>query len=101
MKTILALIARVQAMVPDYADNSPVTDLAVECYDKGYSDGRESEAKSGLVPTGTAMYAILQALKAGNKIIAIKHWRTVTGGGLKEGKDFVEAILNLSRTGGF
>jgi len=85
----------------DYVTTDSVISVAVESYEAGYKDARDMEAKASQVPAGTALSAILAALKDGNKIQAIKVWRTVTGGGLKEGKDFVEAICEMNRVGGF
>ncbi len=43
-------------------------------------------------PTDAQLNAIADALRAGNKIEAIKLHREATGSGLKESKDAIEAI---------
>jgi hypothetical protein len=43
-------------------------------------------------PTDAQMNAIADALRAGNKIEAVKLHREATGSGLKEAKDEIEAI---------
>jgi len=49
-------------------------------------------------PTDAQMNAIAEALRAGNKIEAIKLHRGATGLGLKESKDEIEAIEAGLRT---
>lgn len=49
-------------------------------------------------PTNAQLDAIADALRAGNKIEAIKIYREATGFGLKEAKDEVEAIEASLRT---
>jgi ribosomal protein L7/L12 len=97
-RQLLTLLAR-------FADGYGTTDaavrVAVEAYEAGYKDGREYEAKGSLAPMGTALAAILIALRDGRKLEAIKAWRAATGGGLKDGKDFIEALGLLSSIGGF
>ena len=41
---------------------------------------------------GVASAAVLDLVRGGNKIGAIKQYREETGAGLKEAKDFVESI---------
>jgi len=48
------------------------------------------------VPTGVDLAAIQDLLRAGNKIGAIKQYRTVTGLGLQEAMDAVEAIATAT-----
>jgi ribosomal protein L7/L12 len=42
---------------------------------------------------------VLDALKRGEKIEAIKRYREATGAGLKEAKDYVEAVQRRAGTG--
>jgi ribosomal protein L7/L12 len=50
------------------------------------------------IPTDGSCPEVVDAITAGNKIQAIKHYRERTGVGLKEAKDAVEALaLSLGR----
>ena len=60
---------------------------------EGLSSGGASAVGSGEVSTPSAPSAAVAALvAAGQKIPAIKQYRTETGAGLKESKDAVEAF---------
>jgi ribosomal protein L7/L12 len=97
-RKLLTLLAR---FADGYGSTDAAVAVAVEGYEAGYKDGRDYEAQGSLVPSGTALAAILDALRRGAKIEAIKHWRAATHGSLREGKDFVEALGLLSSIGGF
>ena len=51
-----------------------------------------SPVPAPVVPPGGSLDAVHAALRSGNKILAIKHYREATGVGLKEAKDAVEAL---------
>lgn len=97
-RKLLTLLAR---FADGYGSTDAAVAVAVEAYEAGYKDGRDYEVRGSLAPGGTALAAILIALRDGRKIAAIKAWRTATGGSLKDGKDFVEALGILSSIGGF
>ena len=54
------------------------------------------EAKKPLagVPSAEDVVSLVRAMGNGRKIDAIKHYRTLTGEGLKESKDAVEFVMN-------
>jgi ribosomal protein L7/L12 len=54
------------------------------------SDSPEPEADT---PQAAAMEQIVEALRQGNKIQAIKDYRELTGSGLKESKEAIEALI--------
>ena len=51
------------------------------------------EASTPPIPTGDGMAEVRVLAAAGNKIGAIKRYRELTGVGLKEAKDFVDALM--------
>ena len=62
---------------------------------KSDADSRTSlgtAPKSPPPPAADSYPDVVAALRAGNKIEAIKHYRAATGVGLKEAKDAVEAL---------
>lgn len=53
---------------------------------------------SGPTPSVNDVLAMMDAMAAGKKIEAIKRHRTLTGYGLKESKDAIEAVMDRTRT---
>ena len=56
----------------------------------GYAGGAAAQVAGG--PTGAASPAVLDLVRQGNKIAAIKQYREETGVGLREAKDFVDSL---------
>jgi ribosomal protein L7/L12 len=50
-------------------------------------------------PYGDLPAEVIKALKRGEKIQAIKHYRDATGAGLKEAKEFIEEVQRRSECG--
>lgn len=59
--------------------------------DDSHSDTPEPEAAD--TPPTEAMEQIVESLRQGNKIQAIKEYRELTGSGLKESKEAIEALI--------
>ena len=97
MREIISLIAAILYRLPEYSDPSIVTDLATRAFDAGVVEG----SKTSIVPAGTGLAAVLNHLSRGEKLLAIKAYRTATGQGLMEGKAFIEAVHLLINIGGF
>ena len=97
-RQLLTLLAR---FADGYGSTDAAVGVAVEAYEAGYKDGRDYEAKSATIRPGTALAFIIHALASGQKLQAIKAFRTATNGGLKEGKDFIEMVAALNDIGGF
>ena len=61
-------------------------------HNAGYPPQFANSESAAPVAAGTASPAVLDQLRRGNKIAAIKQYREETGVGLKEAKDFVERL---------
>ena len=90
MRELISLIATL-INATESSDPCIVTDLASKAFDLGYSEANLSAPQL----SGIDLLPVLNHMRGGQKIDAIKELRTQTGCGLKVGKDFVEALLAL------
>jgi len=90
---LLTLIRKLVAKIPcELADD--VLTIAVTSYEDGYEKGRTAEIHvHNELPV--ALGPIIEHLMNGEKISAIKELRAQTRCGLRDGKDFCEALLKI------
>jgi hypothetical protein len=86
MKNIFDLVRREYSLAPD-----TVLDVVIEDYKDNQKKDEPSSVSHGVSDMiGELNYRLRVMKETGNKILAIKLWREVTGDGLKDAKDSVE-----------